>query len=234
MHRSSKAKNLFVAALVSALLGLAGGARGKPRPAQANLPKTETKATARSLFVQAGKDYALGRFEKALKGFEKAYELMPLPGFLFNIGQCYRMLNQYKKAIFFYEGYLSGKPDAPNREQVDRLILDCRALLKKQEDAAAAAAAAAASAARRARKTPKDAGKRPLVTVKVQPEKPKQYLPDVSKEIKPKPPFYRKWWFWTAIGAGVAAAVATSLAVVLSRKTESVLPSGSLGTVDLR
>ena len=38
---------------------------------------------ARQAFEQAEKSYALGKFDDALKLYEHAYDLKPLPGFLF-------------------------------------------------------------------------------------------------------------------------------------------------------
>ena len=43
---------------------------------------------------QAGQTkYKLGRFDEALADYSKAYELKPIPSFLFNIGQCHRQLH---------------------------------------------------------------------------------------------------------------------------------------------
>jgi hypothetical protein len=45
-------------------------------------------------------------------------------------------------------------------------------------------------------------------------------------------PVYRRWWFWGVVGAGVA--VAAGGAVWALSGTDTVLPGGSLGTVDGR
>lgn len=198
------------------------GATTVARAGKARKPAgAEVRKKARAIFLTAKKDFALGRFKAALKKFTKAYELVPLPGLLFNIGQCQRMLGNCKKAIFLYEGYISAEPNSPNRSTVEDLIEQCKKKVKEEEARKKAAA----------RRDPGRAPARvePGVVVTPQP-----YVPKVPVKKKRRIPVYKKWWFWSAIGAGVAAAVATTLAVTLSTKTQTVLPSGSLGTVDLR
>lgn len=46
------------------------------------------------------------------------------------------------------------------------------------------------------------------------------------------PAFYRRWWFWTAVG--VAAVAAGGTAYVLHDSGDRALPDRSLGTVDAR
>lgn len=52
----------------------------------------------------------------------------------------------------------------------------------------------------------------------------------VSKEPKP---YYKKWWFWTAVGAGTATAVAFIAAGAAGAFTHDA-PGSNLGAVDLR
>ena len=82
------------------------------------------KKFAQEAFKQGQIQYNLGRFEKALEHFSKAYETMPHGAFLFNIGQCHRQLNDHQKAVFFFEGYLRALPTAPNRQEVEDLITE--------------------------------------------------------------------------------------------------------------
>lgn len=99
------------------------------RPARA-----DDKATreAHRHYDKAEKLFALGRFDAALDEYEAAYEAKPLPGFLFNIGQCHRNLGDYDAAIFSFHKYLELDPDAPNKDEVNDLIDD---LEKKKADA---------------------------------------------------------------------------------------------------
>ncbi len=97
---------------------------------------------ARQLTSRASVEYDVGHFDQALDLYAKAYERYPKPALLFDIGQCHRLLGHFERAIFFYQGYLRGKPDAANRALVEQFILDSQ----KQLDAEHAAAAAAPSA----------------------------------------------------------------------------------------
>jgi len=98
---------------------------------------------ARQLTSRASVEYDVGHFDQALDLYAKAYERYPKPALLFDIGQCHRLLGHYERAIFFYQGYLRGKPDAANRALVEQFILDSQ----KQLDAERAAAAAGSAPA---------------------------------------------------------------------------------------
>src|SRR5450432_160885 len=93
---------------------------------------------ARSLYERAEKSFDLGRFAEALADYQSAYEAKPLPGFLFNIAQCYRNMSNFERARFFFRRYLTLDPRAPNRRRVEELIAE----MSKQLDAHAAEAAA--------------------------------------------------------------------------------------------
>jgi tetratricopeptide (TPR) repeat protein len=71
--------------------------------------------------------FALGKFDQALDEYQKAYDAKPIPEFLFNIGQCYRNLQEYDQAIFSFKKYLKDATDPPNREAVEKLIDDLEA-----------------------------------------------------------------------------------------------------------
>jgi tetratricopeptide (TPR) repeat protein len=76
--------------------------------------------------------YDAGDFKKAIEEFRTAYEIVPTPGLLFNLGQAYRLEKNYDMALYFYRTYLSRMPDAPNRADVDRRITEMEELLKNQ------------------------------------------------------------------------------------------------------
>src|SRR5262252_7347149 len=93
-----------------------------------------TTREAKRHFERGQKLYTLTKFREALDEYQQAYDARPIPDFLFNIGQCYRNLGDYDSAIFSYKKYLAAAPDAPNRAQVEQLIVDLQAR-KDQEDA---------------------------------------------------------------------------------------------------
>jgi tetratricopeptide (TPR) repeat protein len=91
-------------------------------PAAADTPPEEVKELA----ARAEVDYKLAHFEEALDEYSRAYAQYPSPGFLFNIGQCHKMLKNHERAVFFFEGYLRDRPNAPNRAMVEELIEESR------------------------------------------------------------------------------------------------------------
>src|SRR2546423_10312666 len=97
-------------------------------------------------FNAAQSAYNLGRFDEALEGYTKSYELKHLPALLFNIAQCHRQLSHFERAAFFYRRYLALSPRAPkNASLVESLIaeMDEKAAAEQRrldEEAAAAAA----------------------------------------------------------------------------------------------
>lgn len=77
---------------------------------------------ARKAYDKGEKLFALGRFDEALEAYEDAYDAKPLPGFLFNIGQCHRNLGDLDAAIFSFQKYVELAPDADNHDAVVDLI----------------------------------------------------------------------------------------------------------------
>ena len=90
-----------------------------PRAARADDPATRA---AKRHFDRGEKLFALAKFDEALDEYQKAFDAQPIPDFLFNIGQCYRNIGDLDQAIFSFKKYLKLKPDASNKEAVDKLI----------------------------------------------------------------------------------------------------------------
>src|SRR5438270_3474135 len=88
---------------------------------------------ARELFQNAEKSFNLGRFPEALADYQAAYEAKPLPAFLFNIAQCYRNMQSYERARFFFRRYLALDPRTTNRRLVEDLIAEMTRELDKSE-----------------------------------------------------------------------------------------------------
>lgn len=77
---------------------------------------------ARTLFSRGERYFSLGRFTEALDAYKGAYDAYPLPGFHFNVAQCYRNLGDNKSALHYYKRYLDEDPNATNRAAVERVI----------------------------------------------------------------------------------------------------------------
>jgi hypothetical protein len=93
----------------------------------------DQKAEALKLYEAGNAQYNLGRWERAIENFEKAYETYPAPAFLFNIGQAFRQDGNCEQAVFFYRRYLSLKPDASNKAEAEGFIEDQTEVCKRKE-----------------------------------------------------------------------------------------------------
>jgi tetratricopeptide (TPR) repeat protein len=91
-------------------------------PTRAAFADDPATRAARRHFERGEKLFALGKFDEALEEYQTAFDAKPLPGFLYNIGQCYRNLGDYDQAIFSFKKYLKLEPEASNKEAVERLI----------------------------------------------------------------------------------------------------------------
>jgi tetratricopeptide (TPR) repeat protein len=226
--------------LLPLLCGLLGGAyivSTLPAVAEARRRKKRrkdrkgraAKKQAKRLFRQAQKHYRLGRFARARKLYEKAYELLPLPGFLYNIAQCHRMEKNFERAVFFYKSYLSSQSAARNRDMVMILITKCEEALQRiKRDLM--------SAEERKRADEERARAERLARLKAQlaaaRRTPQPYLPPPEPKKKP---LVQKWWFWTSIAGGVVALVVTGVVVGLVTTAGSgSYPPMTLGLMDRR
>jgi tetratricopeptide (TPR) repeat protein len=94
---------------------------------------------AQALYAEGEAAYAGGNYESALESFNAAYELIPVPGLLFNIGQCHRKLGHHEQAADYFKRYLVEETDEiGNRAEVKELAAE-EAKLAEEERAAAAA-----------------------------------------------------------------------------------------------
>jgi tetratricopeptide (TPR) repeat protein len=146
----------------------------------------------RALVKQGNALYQAGRFEDALRAYQRAYELRPRPVLLFNLAQCHRELGRLARAIYLYERYLVELPAAPDRAEVTALVAQLRARQRKREADRLAV--------------------RPPVAAGVELGAGAAARPATSADR----PFYRRWYFWTPIALAVAGGAAAA-AVVLSR-----------------
>jgi tetratricopeptide (TPR) repeat protein len=71
------------------------------------------------------------RYREAIAEFEAGRVLKDLPGFDFNIGRCYDRLGDYKRAVEYYQRYISSNP--PDLDDVSARIELLTRRLKQQE-----------------------------------------------------------------------------------------------------
>jgi tetratricopeptide (TPR) repeat protein len=171
----------------------------------------------RALFERAEASFDQGRFADARADYQAAYDRDPLPELLFDIGQCYRNLGEYEQARAYFERYAELEPDSPNRAATERLAaeMDREARQRVRQPRAVAITTAVAAAPRVA---PPSVGLQALAPP----------LGPTVQRAAPKPPVYRRTWFWLGIGGAIATGAA--VAFIASRDTRSA----TLAPIDAR
>lgn len=85
---------------------------------------------AREAYYTGDNHYAAGRYEEALKYFEKAYKLSKRPQLLYNIANAYERMGEYEAAAGYLRRYLKS-PEAEDvssvRERIKRLEMNAEA-----------------------------------------------------------------------------------------------------------
>ena len=196
--------------------------------------QTADEARAKALFKSGMKTYDVGDFEGALKLYSDAYQLAPLPGFLFNIAQCHRQLNNFERAAFFYQRFIdTSRPRAANVDVAAGLLDEMKT---RQAAKLAAESAKAEDEARKAAQQRKREEDRQAELKKLDAPLASALVPALTETAPPPPPpiaeedpVYKKWWFWTVIALAVAGAAGGTAAGVLATAPRStdLQPIGS-------
>lgn len=178
---------------------------------------------AKSLFKKANAQYSDGNYELALKYYVAAATIEKRASVLFNIAQCHRQLGHSQEALDFYRRYLEEwKKQNPNKEppyQAD--VLNHIAALEKIVEANKVQVIPKAQEQTGATTAPVlETSQRVDLTSPSTPVSPSTMLVEqrTSDEIKTTDPFYKRWWFWTAVGVG-AGAIATTIVLTTSGGT---------------
>ncbi len=162
----------------------------------------EARAVAKSRYEQGLKLYNLTDYRGAREAFKAAYLAVPEPAFLFNLGQCARMLGETEEALRLYRNYLRAAGEVAQRAEVEQLIADQETLLRRRAE------------------------ERPPVGIAPPPA---TSPPLVVSARPPSAPSRR--WIWIVVGAAVvASALAIGLGVGLANDVPAP-PSTTLGNL---
>lgn len=200
---------------VALCLSLAVVATAQPK-------KSADEQAARALFADGQKAYDLGEFDRALTLYSDAYKLKPLPGFLFNIGQCHKQLGNFERAAFFFGRFIdNSKPEAANVALAKELKADMEKRQAEKAEAERKAAEEKVAAEKAAADKASDAPVAPPLT----PVEASTLPPPPPPSLEPEP-VTKKAWFWVVIGgAVVATAAGVTAGVLLSQpRTEMYVP----------
>jgi hypothetical protein len=178
----------------------------------------EETAAAREHFAKAKTHYDLNEWEAALKEFKDAYRAIQDPKLLYNIAQCHWKLGQKREAVEFYKLYLRREPNARNQAEVQRRIDELEKALASEPAATPAPTPVTPGPAPAAA---------PLPVLTPPPPEPLTTVPQIeARPIPETQPVYKKWWFWTAVGAVVVGGVVTGLALSRGGQEVGTCPGG--------
>jgi tetratricopeptide (TPR) repeat protein len=186
----------------------------------------DNKAKARDAYRLGTQHYDLGEYREALQEFKEAYRKVEDPSFLFNIAQCHRQLGDKQEAIRFYRTYLIKAGDAPNREEVNKMVAKLEKAIADEQAVKTSPPSGTIGSA---------TDKQPPVEVKQQPEEVKQQPAPV--ETREQPPVAQRpklWWIGVLVGgvAVVGLAVGLGVGLGLSQNQRTAEPSTALGTFE--
>jgi tetratricopeptide (TPR) repeat protein len=201
------------------------------------------KAAAKAHYQAATRLYDIHEYDAALKEYKAGYLTRPDPSFLYNIGQCYKRLGKPAQAREFFGEYLKKAPlDDPNRAQAEARLreLDEGGGSKISPPAMSPVVIPTAGVDSSNGSAPPlgpSATKSPVPPSAMDPGAPGTNqaagldfsTSDNAAEVSSGTPYYKTWWFWTGVGAVVAAGVVT--AIVWPRSDDQLSVSGTtLGT----
>ncbi len=112
----------MIARIAVVLLALTAGASAQPN------------SRARAFYSDGQKAYADGDFQTAAQKFRAAYDLEPDPAYLYNIAQAYRFAKQCHQSVSYYKRFLTAMPDAPNKPDVDKFLVEVTACARSQPE----------------------------------------------------------------------------------------------------
>ena len=192
----------------------------------------DTDAEARQHYKAATGHFAVGEFADAAAEYEAAFKLHQDPALLFNAAQSRRLAGENQKALVLYKNFLHLYPSSPNvpavREQIDKLQEAIAAENKAKTSPPTTTVEPGTSGTAATTTAPSTTTTTaPPATTTSTPPSTASTAPTAGGEPSPtseRPPIYKKWWFWTAVGVVVVAAVVIPVAVVESQSAWNNLP----------
>jgi len=89
---------------------------------------------AKARFQSGAERYRAEDWDGAITHYQAAYEALPLPEFLFNLGQAYRMKGDRSRALVYYDRFLATNPKSSAADEAralrDRLATELREAAK--------------------------------------------------------------------------------------------------------
>jgi tetratricopeptide (TPR) repeat protein len=167
---------------------------------------------------------AKGQPAQALEAYQRAYLLnIEEPRYLRSMADCYRSLRNDADALRFYKLYLDERP-----KSADRLaVVEAMHAIERGEpppEAKEQAAAPAVQPEAKPEPNPEPKAEAPSL-VSEEPAKVERSNPLQAPAPDRPRPVYKRWWFWTVLGVGVAAVAAGTAVAVIELRGPSFKPT---------
>jgi tetratricopeptide (TPR) repeat protein len=179
-------------------------------------------AAARQLYAHGMAHFQLAEYDEAIEKWQQGFRLKPVPEFLYNIGQAYRLSERPEKAIQAYKSYLRMAPKAAKRAEVQHHIEALQSLIARNNSVAAAPPSEPQDPKPPIESVP--ATPPPLLTVTpaATSSEPLTRADVVAKAAPRRTSIARKGWFWGVVAGGTAiVAGAIVLGVVLGTRDQT-------------
>jgi hypothetical protein len=174
--------------------------------------------------MKAREAFAAGRYDDALDLFAKLYAQTLHPVYLRNIGRCYQKMRQPERALDKFREYLAKdkKLGAEERAEIEGYIKEMEALRDEQakQSTPPPPVAPINSTPTPTMSPPPAANLQPPVATTT------SSATLVSPPVMGESPIYRKWWFWTGIGAVVAGGIVAAVLLSSGGTTRPDCPDG--------
>ena len=148
--------------------------------------------------VRANQLFQDQKYAAAARELEQVYLLEPRPLYLFNIAQAYRRAGQPIEALAAYQRFLTVAPKHPLANEAGGYVQDMRALVAAQERARAEEQQSTQTLAELSRERAQ-----------------KDQMARLLKQEQQRRAFYKRPWFWGAVGGVVAVTLGVGLGVGL-------------------
>jgi tetratricopeptide (TPR) repeat protein len=170
--------------------------------------------------------YSSEDYESAIKEFQAAYAVKSRPRLLFNIGQAYRNIGNAKQALHYYLLYqaLESDPKPGLKSELEGYIAQMSSILAQAQQARRAEDRDLSAASTSGTSTTQSLATAAPTVHLVSPPPPAATAPPAAvtaltwtpPAAEPRPPLYKRGWFWGVVGGTAAAVLVTGLAVGLS------------------
>jgi tetratricopeptide (TPR) repeat protein len=222
------------------------GLLAAPAPAPPAPAAEDAAAQAKSYYLQGDRAFNLGKYDEALGLFEKAYNLKPVAGLLFNVAQCHRLLGNLEQARRVYRAFINQTGDTKLKAAAQEKLAEVEGVIEAQTKSRSSNPTSLAQveklsppplpgepegAAREASK-PAAVSMAERSAQAAQAQKPRPAAPDAATgkvAARPSPASTSSHiTAWSALGAGVLAAGGGVFFGLQSRSASDALAAGGL------